>query len=108
MRLADFGGAMLKWPEDKAEDRGLRVWDVAEKDSQWFRPIKSSFMINHRVDNLGEFWSSCVRAVWQSYKDPNRTRTASLRGSWTPTETRSSSGSRRSGTIGTKVPKSAA
>src|SRR5688572_15117498 len=38
MSLEDFGGAILRWPDDKAEDRGLTV----------------SFMINYRVDNLGE------------------------------------------------------
>jgi predicted enzyme related to lactoylglutathione lyase len=54
MALEDFGGAILKWPDDKAEDHGLTVWHVAEKDSQWFSPSKSSFMINYRVDNLGE------------------------------------------------------
>jgi predicted enzyme related to lactoylglutathione lyase len=30
------------------------VWHVAEKDSQWFSPSKSPFMINYRVDNLVE------------------------------------------------------
>lgn len=54
MRLEDFGGAILRWPDDKAEDQGLTVWHVAGKDSQWFSPSKSSFMINYRVDNLGE------------------------------------------------------
>jgi predicted enzyme related to lactoylglutathione lyase len=54
MRLEDFGGAILKWPDDRAEDHGLTVWHVAEKDSQWFSPSKSSFMINYRVDDLGE------------------------------------------------------
>src|SRR5437660_1327449 len=54
MSLEDFGGAILKWPDDKAEDQGLTVWHVAEKDSKWFSPSKSSFMINYRVDNLGE------------------------------------------------------
>jgi catechol 2,3-dioxygenase-like lactoylglutathione lyase family enzyme len=56
MPLADFGGAILRWPEDEAEaeDRGLTVWHLAESDSQWFSPSGSSFMINYRVDNLGE------------------------------------------------------
>src|SRR2546430_603425 len=57
-------------------------------------------------------WSSDVCSsdlgVWKSSKDPNRTRTASLRGSWTLTKIRSSSGSRRPGTTRTKVPESAA
>jgi predicted enzyme related to lactoylglutathione lyase len=54
MELADFGGAVLRWPDDKADDGGLTVWHVAEKDSQWFSPSDSSFMINYRVDNLDE------------------------------------------------------
>lgn len=54
MPLEDFGGAILKWSGDKAEDHGLTVWHVADNDSQWFSPSPSSFMINYRVDNLGE------------------------------------------------------
>ena len=54
MELADFGGAVLRWPDDKAGDGGLTVWHVAEKDSQWFSPSDSAFMINYRVDNLDE------------------------------------------------------
>jgi predicted enzyme related to lactoylglutathione lyase len=54
MPLEDWGGAVLKWPDDRAEDGGLTVWHVAERDSQWFSPSSSSFMINYRVDNLGE------------------------------------------------------
>ena len=54
LTLEPFGGAILKWPDDKAEDQGLTVWHVADKDSKWFSPSNSSFMINYRVDNLGE------------------------------------------------------
>src|SRR5204862_5735306 len=54
MPLADFGGAVLRWPDDKAEDGGLTVWHVAGKDSKWFSPSTSSFMINYRVDDLDE------------------------------------------------------
>jgi predicted enzyme related to lactoylglutathione lyase len=52
MKLENFGGAILRWPDDRAEDRGLTVWHVAKKDSQWFSPSNSSFMINYRVDDL--------------------------------------------------------
>ena len=52
MTLEDFGGAILRWPEDKAEDQGLTVWHVADRDSQWFSPSDSTFMINYRVDDL--------------------------------------------------------
>ena len=54
LALEAWGGAILKWPDDKAEDRGLTVWHVAAKDSQWFSPSGASFMINYRVDNLDE------------------------------------------------------
>jgi predicted enzyme related to lactoylglutathione lyase len=54
MSLEDFGGAIFRWTDDKAEDQGLIVWHVAEIDSEWFSPSKSSFMINCRVDNLSE------------------------------------------------------
>ena len=57
MQLEPFGGAILKWPDDKADDRGLTVWHVAGKDSKWFSPSESSFMINYRVDDLGALLS---------------------------------------------------
>jgi predicted enzyme related to lactoylglutathione lyase len=54
LALEDFGGAVLRWPDDKADDQGITVWCLADKDSQWFSPSDSSFMINYRVDNLDE------------------------------------------------------
>jgi len=53
LALEDFGGAILRWPDDKAEDQGLTVWSVANQESKWFAPSTSSFMINYRVDDLG-------------------------------------------------------
>ena len=50
--LEEFGGAILKWPEDTADDEGLTVWKVAAKETDWFSPSESSFMINYRVDDL--------------------------------------------------------
>lgn len=54
MPLEKFGGAILRWPNDQAEDRGVTAWHVAGKESKWFSPSSSSFMINYRVDDLGE------------------------------------------------------
>ncbi len=54
LKLEEFGGALLKWNEDRAEDLGVTVWSVAESGSEWFSPSQSSFMINYRVDNLNE------------------------------------------------------
>ena len=52
--LESWGGAILKWPDDKAEDGGLTVWSAADSDTKWFSPSESSFMINYRVDNLDD------------------------------------------------------
>jgi predicted enzyme related to lactoylglutathione lyase len=52
MPLESWGGAILKWPGDTAEDQGLTVWNVAAKDTAWFSPSPSAFMINYRVDDL--------------------------------------------------------
>jgi predicted enzyme related to lactoylglutathione lyase len=54
LNLEDWGGAILRWTDDKAEDKGCTVWHVADKDTSWFSPSQSSFMINYRVDNLSE------------------------------------------------------
>ena len=52
MKPEDFGGVVLQWEEDKAEDKGMTVWHVADRDSEWFSPSESSFMINYRVDDM--------------------------------------------------------
>ena len=103
MSLEAFGGAILKWPDDKADDQGLTVWHVAEKDSQWFSPSRSFFMINYRVDNLDELLEQLRAGGVEVIQGPSRTRTANLPGSWTQTATRSSSGSRRPGTTRTRA-----
>ncbi len=52
IKLEAYGAAILKWPEDTAEDDGLTVWSVAQKDTDWFSPSEASFMINYRVDDM--------------------------------------------------------
>ena len=52
MTLEPWGGVVLRWPDDTAEDKGLTVWHVAEKDTKWFSPSQSSFMVNYRVDDM--------------------------------------------------------
>ena len=54
LSLESWGGSILKWSEDKAEDGGLTVWSTADADTKWFSPSESSFTINYRVDNLDE------------------------------------------------------
>ena len=50
--MEPFGGAILRWPDDKGTDGGLTVWSLAKADSKWFAPSESSFMINYRVDDM--------------------------------------------------------
>ncbi|OGQ24042.1 MAG: glyoxalase [Deltaproteobacteria bacterium RBG_16_71_12] len=52
MKLESWGGAILRWPDDQAEDGGLTVWHLAAEDSKWFAPSTGSFMINYRVDDM--------------------------------------------------------
>lgn len=52
MKLEEFGAVVLNWQEDTAEDKGITVWGVGDRGSQWFKPSDSSFMINYRVDDL--------------------------------------------------------
>ena len=70
MPLEDWGGAILRWPDDKAEDKGLTVWSLAAKDSKWFSPSDSSFMINYRVDNLDEMLAQLRASDIEVVKGP--------------------------------------
>ena len=71
MQLESWGGAILRWPDDKAEDKGLTVWHVAEKESKWFSPSDSSFMINYRVDNLDEMIAQLREGGIEIIKGPD-------------------------------------
>ena len=50
--IADFGGAILRWADDKADDGGITVWHVADPDSTWFDPGNAPLMINYRIDDM--------------------------------------------------------
>ncbi len=52
MPLQDFGGGVLEWKNDQAEDGGITVWHAAKADTAWFEPSSASFMINYRVDEI--------------------------------------------------------
>jgi predicted enzyme related to lactoylglutathione lyase len=69
--LEGWGGALLKWPEDPAEDKGMTVWHVAEAQSQWFAPSPASFMINYRVDNLTELLAQLEKNGVAIHKGPD-------------------------------------
>jgi len=70
LELEPWGGAIIKWPDDKAEDGGQTVWHVAEKGSEWFSPSTSSFMINYRVDDMPGLLAQLERNGVEILKGP--------------------------------------
>lgn len=50
--MQEWGGGVLEWKNDSAEDGGSTVWHVCAADSDWFAPSKARFMINYRVDDI--------------------------------------------------------
>ena len=50
--IQEWGGGLLEWQNDTANDGGMTVWHVAAPDSEWFAPSKARFMINYRVDDM--------------------------------------------------------
>jgi predicted enzyme related to lactoylglutathione lyase len=49
LKMEPWGGAVLRWPDDQAEDKGATVWNLAKADSEWFN---GPLMINYRVDDM--------------------------------------------------------
>jgi predicted enzyme related to lactoylglutathione lyase len=70
IQLEPWGGAILKWTDDKSADQGLTVWHVAAKNTEWFSPSPSSFMINYRVDNMSEMLANLKRNGVEILKGP--------------------------------------
>jgi predicted enzyme related to lactoylglutathione lyase len=70
MPLEPWGGAVLRWPADTADDKGVTVWSVAKPDTQWFAPSDASFMINYRVDDMDALLTSLRSAGVEILKGP--------------------------------------
>jgi len=70
MQPEAWGGVLLRWPEDRAGDKGVTVWHVAERDTKWFAPSDASFMINYRVDDLSELLANLRAAGVEILKGP--------------------------------------
>jgi predicted enzyme related to lactoylglutathione lyase len=71
IQLAPWGGAVLNWTEDKAADGGVTAWHVAAKNTEWFSPSASSFMINYRVDDMTELLAQLRRNGVDILKGPD-------------------------------------
>ena len=70
LKLEPWGGAVLKWPEDQAEDKGATAWHVAGRDSKWFAPSNASFMINYRVDDMDDLIAGLKKAGIEVLQGP--------------------------------------
>ena len=71
MKLEVWGGAILEWTKDTANDGGVTVWHVAEPSTSWFSPSESSFMVNYRVDDLTELLAQLRAAGIEPVKGPD-------------------------------------
>lgn len=71
----EWGGVVLRWPQDPVAADGATVWHVAEATSTWFAPSDSAFMINYRVDDLDalvvELAAKGVALVGERMEDDN-------------------------------------
>jgi predicted enzyme related to lactoylglutathione lyase len=72
LALEPWGGAILRWPDDTANDKGLTVWTLAERESKWFAPSDSSFMINYRVDDMDALLAQLQAAGVAIQKGPEK------------------------------------
>ena len=70
LQLEPWGGAILRWPDDVSADRGVTVWHVADKNTDWFTPSPSSFMINYRIDNMSDMVAQLTRNGVEIVKGP--------------------------------------
>jgi predicted enzyme related to lactoylglutathione lyase len=69
--LEAWGGAVLRWPQDHGGDGGATAWHVAERESKWFSPSTSAFMINYRVDDLTALLEHLKRNGVEILKGPD-------------------------------------
>lgn len=70
MSVEPFGGAVLRWSNDTADDGGLTVWHVAKPASDWFAPSESSFMINYRIDDMDGMIAQLKEGGVEIHKGP--------------------------------------
>lgn len=68
--IQEWGGGVLEWKDDTAEDGGSTVWNIAASDSDWFAPSQARFMINYRVDDLDALLKKLVAANIEIFDGP--------------------------------------
>src|SRR5262249_4597352 len=60
------GDVMFRWPDADGQGAGgMTVWALFPRDSTYFDPNRSDFMINYRVDDLDGLLQSLRReGIW--------------------------------------------
>ncbi len=71
VQIESFGGAVFRWPEDPAAEKGATAWHIADAPSTWFHPSDASFMINYRVDDLDQMLDDLRREGVQIVGGPD-------------------------------------
>jgi hypothetical protein len=81
---------------DRRQVRGPRphVWHVAEKNTEWFSPSPSSFMINYHIDNMAEMLAELQRNGVEILRGPESDENGKFAWILDPDETKSNFGSR--------------
>jgi predicted enzyme related to lactoylglutathione lyase len=52
-RGPDGSGAAFEWREpDDADKKGMTIWSIFPRSTEYFDPSSSAFMINYRVEDL--------------------------------------------------------
>ena len=69
MPIESWGGAALKWPDDKAEDKGATAWHVAKPGGDWF---DGPCMINYRVDDMDGILAQLQQGGVAIHKGPEK------------------------------------
>lgn len=70
IELQPWGGGVLRWEEDRAEDKGATAWQIAAPASKWFEPGDATFMINYRIDNMEEMTAQLKAGGVSIHKGP--------------------------------------
>jgi predicted enzyme related to lactoylglutathione lyase len=71
IQVEPWGGAVLRWTDDASADGGVTAWHVADKNTTWFNPSPSSFMINYRIDNMTDMLAELRRNGVEILKGPD-------------------------------------
>jgi predicted enzyme related to lactoylglutathione lyase len=70
MPLEVWGGAVLRGGGDQSAKGMGTAWRVTEKDSDFYEPSQSNFMINYRIDNMDEMVAQLKRNQVSIVKGP--------------------------------------